>query len=147
MTIEKDVPNAADRVLVGGDVIRLVNIPFVYCFKETSLSTTGSSDIEYKKYCGQVSTVMRVLTSMDGEYSSHLDEIDESQTEIENTSLKHLLIKGQLPLEYFFGFCRTFKKINKHLGFQLTFKTADLQDTFYKTLGDVIKVKFDRFFF
>ena len=40
MTIEKDVAIVANRVLVDGDVIRLVNIVFAYCFKEAGLSTT-----------------------------------------------------------------------------------------------------------
>ena len=34
----------------------------------------------------------------------------------------------------------------KQLGFHLTFKTADLQDIIYATLGDDIKVKFDQLF-
>ena len=45
-----------------------------------------------------------------------------------------------------FGFCGTFKKITKHLGFHLTFKITDLQDINYKTLGDKIKVNFDKLF-
>ena len=35
-------------------------------------------------------------------------------------------IKGQLPLEHIFGFCKTFKKVTKNLGFHITFRTADL---------------------
>ena len=60
ISIEKDVANAADRVLVDGDVITLVNNAFVYCFKESRLATTGGSDTEHNKYLGQVSTIMRV---------------------------------------------------------------------------------------
>ena len=47
MTIEKDVAVAANRFLVNGDAIWLVNIAFAYCFKEARLSTTGGSDIEH----------------------------------------------------------------------------------------------------
>ena len=36
------------------------------------------------------------------------------------------------------------KKIIKQLGFLLTVKTADLQDNFYTTQGDDIKVNFDK---
>ena len=34
-------------------------------------------------------------------------------------------IKGYLYLEDIFGFCKTFKKVTKTLGFHLTFKTID----------------------
>ena len=42
----------------GGVPIRLQNKAFAFCFEEASLSTTIGSDIEQKKICGQVSTVM-----------------------------------------------------------------------------------------
>ena len=44
-------------------------------------------------------------------------------------------IKGQLPLEHIFGFCKTFKKVTKNLGFRITFKTANLQDIIYTTIA------------
>ena len=125
MTTEKDVAVAANRVLVIGDAIRLVNNAFAYCFEKARLSTTGGSDKEHNKFVGQVSTIMRSLTSKDGDLSSHFDEIDESEAEIENTSVHDHLInnhdlaanksknKGVLPLEHIFGFCNTFKKITK----------------------------------
>ena len=37
-------------------------------------------------------------------------------------------IKGYLYLEDIVGFCKTFKKLTKKLGFHITFKTNDLQD-------------------
>ena len=95
-------------------------------------------DIEHNKYSAQISTNMRAFTSKNGDILSQFDKIDESETEIEITSRHHHLInnndvasnrgklKGQLPSEYIFGFCETFKKITKHLRFHLTFKTADL---------------------
>ena len=123
LTIEKDVAVAANRVLVYGDAIRLVNNAFAYWFKEARLSTTGGSDTEHNKYVGQVSTIMRALTSKDGDLLFHFDKIDESEVEIENTSLHHHLInnhddvdankrkrKGILPLVHIFGFCKTSKK-------------------------------------
>ena len=71
---------------------------------------------------------------------SHFAKNSESKAEIENTSLHHHLInnhdipakkgeiKGKLPLEQVFGFCRIFKEITKQLGFHLIFKTAGEQD-------------------
>ena len=35
-------------------------------------------------------------------------------------------IKEYLYLEDIFGFCKTFKKVPKNLGFHITFKTSDL---------------------
>ena len=158
LTIEKVVAVAANRVLVNGDSIRLVNRDFAYCFEEARSTTTGGSDIEHNKYVGQVLTNMRALTSKDGDLLSHFDKIDESEGEIENTSLHHHFIinpdlpankgriKGALPPEFFFGFCKTFKKITKQLGFHLTLKTADHQDIIYTTLCDNIILNFDKFF-
>ena len=67
MTIEKDFANVANRVFVDADVFSLVNNAFAYCFKETRVSTTGSSDTEHNKYVGQVSTIMRAFRSKDGD--------------------------------------------------------------------------------
>ena len=87
------------------------------------------------------------------------DKIDESETGIENTSLHHHLfknhnvtarkgkIKKQLPLEHIFGFCRTIKKTIMQIGFRITLKTANLQDINYATVGDHIKVNFDKLFY
>ena len=47
------------------DPIRLVNIGYAFCFKEARLSTTVGSDIEHNKYCGQVSTIMEVISNED----------------------------------------------------------------------------------
>ena len=118
----------------------------------------GGYDIEHNKYCGQISTIIRALASKDGDFLSHFDKIDESEVENEHTSLHHHLInnhdvdankgkiKGQLPLEHIFGFCRVFKKITEQLGFHLILKTANLQHVFYTTICDDIKVIFDNLF-
>ena len=45
-------------------------------------------------------------------------------------------IKGQLPLENIFGFCKTYITFTKNHGFHLTFKTADLQDIIYTILAN-----------
>ena len=92
---------------------------------------------------------MRIITSKNGDLISCFDKINENY--IDNTSLKQTLntnhepanrgkAKGQIPLEYIFGFCKTFKKITKNLGFHPTFKTADLQDSIYTTLEDAITI-------
>ena len=99
--------------------------------------------VDKNKYVGPISTIMRVLTSKDGDLISYFDKNDDT--------LKGMLINnhdepnkgkivGQLPLEHIFGFCKTFKKITKGLGFQLTLKTADLQDILYTTIADDIDV-------
>ena len=99
---------------------------------------------------------MRAFTSKDGDLLSHFDEIDESEAEVENTSLHHHLfknltsnkgkIKGVLPLEHFFGFCKTFENVTEPLGFHLTLITTDLPVIVYTTVGDNIKVNFNKLF-
>ena len=112
----------------------MINNSLAYCFKEARLSTTGGSDLEHNKYVGQVNTIMRLLTSKDGDLSSCFDKTGESPLD-DNNVLKRILInnntdankgryKGQLALENIFGFCKTFKKITKNLGFHITFKSA-----------------------
>ena len=49
-------------------------------------------------------------------------------------------IKGQLALENIFGLSKTFKKVTKNLGFHVTFRTADLQDIIFTSIGDNINV-------
>ena len=125
---------------------------FAHCSKEAVTSTTGGMETENINFAGQRLTNMRVLTSKDGDFLSYFVKIDETPEGSNNTSLKHMLtnnhtveanrgkIKGQLPLEHIFGFCKTFKKITKKLGFHLTFKTNDLQNIIFTTLGDDIIV-------
>ena len=71
-----------------------MNTTFAYCFREAKFSTTGGSDFEYKKYVGQVSLIIRVLTSEDGDLISHFDKCDETGSQIGNTSKKHLIINN-----------------------------------------------------
>ena len=71
---------------------------------------------------------------------------------MKHTSLKQTLInndteanrgkiKGHLPLENIFGFCKTFKQTTKDLGFNL-----DLQVILFKTLGNDINVTINSLF-
>ena len=108
-------------------------------------------DIDDIKYVGQVSTIMRLLTSKDGDLSSYFDKNGESVIDDKNP-LKQILInnhaveankgriKGHLALEHIFGFCKTFKKITKNVGFHLKFKMNDLQDIIFTTIANDINV-------
>ena len=94
---------------------------------------------------------MRLLTSKDSDLYSYFDRNGKSVIDSDNP-LKQILIKnhaqevnkgklkGQLALEHIFGFCKTFKKITKSLGFHLIFKMNDLQDIIFTTVADGINV-------
>ena len=126
------------------DPISLVKNSFAFCFKEARLSTTISSDIEHIKFCGQISTIMKVISNKDGDLLSQFDNINENDIpilsriadlpiQIRSTPHQKMLIdnhidankgkiKGYLYLEDIFGFCKTFKKVTKNLGFHLMLK-------------------------
>ena len=146
-----------DANFTNNSAIRLTNNAFAYCFKEARLGITSGSDLEHNKYCGQVSANMRVLFSKDADLLSQFDNIIEGNgdADFNSTSLKKMLIdnhnivgqevnkgkiKGQLPLENIFGFCKSFKKVTKNLGFHIIFRTADLQDIIFTSIGDNINV-------
>ena len=142
--------------------VRLVINGFAFCFKEARLGTTVSSDIEINKFCGQLSTIMRALSNKDGDLLSQLDKINEKDIpilerladlppQIRSTPHQKVLIdnhtdankgklKGYLYLEDIFGFCKTFRKVTKNLGFHITFKTNDLQNIIYSSMADDINV-------
>ena len=144
------------------DPVRLVNNGYAFCFNEARLSTTIGSDIEINKFCGQVSTIMRAMSNKNGNILSQFDNINENDipilerladlpVQIRDTPHQKMLInnhtdvnkgkiKGYLYLEDIFGFCKTFKKVTKNLGFHLTFKTNDLQDIIYTSMTDDINV-------
>ena len=128
--------------------IRLVKNGFAYCFKEARLSTSIGGGIEITKFCGQVSTIMRAISNKVGDLLSQFDNINENDipvlkkladlpVKIRDTPHQKTLInnhtdankgkiKEYLYLEDIFGFCKTFKKVTKNLGFLLSFKTKDL---------------------
>ena len=144
------------------DPVRLVNNGFAFCFKEARLSTSLGSDIEINNFCGQVSTIMRAISNKHGDLVSQFDNINENDipvlnrladlpTKNQSTPHQKMLInnhtdenkgkiKGYLYLEDTFGFCKTFKKVPKNLGFHLQFKTNDLQDIIYTSMTDDIDV-------
>ena len=144
------------------DPVRLVNNGFAFCFKEGRLSTTIGSDIEINKFCGQVSTIMRAISNKDGDLLSQFDNINENDIPVlerladlppqirdsphqkmlinNHTDANKGKIKGYLYLEDILGFCKTFKKVTKNLGFHLTFKTNVLQNIIYSSMADDIIV-------
>ena len=140
------------------DPIRLVNNGFAFCFKEAHLIISITSDNEHIKFCGQVSTIMKVISIKDGDLLSHFDNNNENDIpfldrladlppQIRDSLHQKLLLnnhfdtnksklKGYLNLVDIFGFCKSFKKITKNLVFHLMFKTNDLQDNIYTSMTD-----------
>ena len=142
--------------------IRLVNNGYAFCFKEARLSATIGSDIEHNKFCGQMSTIMKVISNKDDDLISQFGNINENDipllerltdlpVQIRDTPHQKTLIdnyldankgkiKGYINLEDFFGFCKTFKMVTKSLGFHIMFKTANLQYIIYTSMADDINV-------
>ena len=105
---------------------------------------------------------MRTISNKDGDLLSQFVKIKENDIpilerladlppQIRSTLYQKMLldnhtdpnkgkIKGYLYLEDIFGFCKTFKKVTKNLGFHLTFKTNDLQNIIYSSTADDINV-------
>ena len=59
------------------DPIRLVNDGYAFCFKEARSSTTIVSDIEHNIFCGQVSTIMKVISNKGDDLLSQFGNIIE----------------------------------------------------------------------
>ena len=117
------------------DPIRLLNNGYAFCFKEARLSTTIGSDIEHNKFCGQVSAIMKVVSDKVDDLLTQFGNISENDIgllerlvdlppQIRSTSHQKMLIdnhtdlnkgkiKGYFYLEDIFGFCKSFKKVNK----------------------------------
>ena len=144
------------------DPVRLVNNGFAFCFKEARLSTTIGSDFEINKFCGQLSTIMRVISNKDGDLFSKFHNFNKNDTPVlerladlapqirhtphhktlinNHTDANKGKIKGNLNLEDIFGFCKAFKKVTKNLGFLIMLKTNDLQNIIYSSMADDINV-------
>ena len=78
ITIRKVVAASADPIFLNADQIRLIDIAFAFCFSQATLNTTGGLDIEDNKNVGQVSTIMRLLTSKGGDLSFYIDKNGEA---------------------------------------------------------------------
>ena len=144
------------------DPIRLVNNGYAFCFNEARLSSILGSDIEHNNFCGQVSTIMKVISNKDGDLISQFDNINENNIPVlerllnlppqfRDTPHQKMLknnhtyanegkIRGYLHLEDIFGFCKTSKKVTKNLVFHVMLKTNDLQDIIYTSVDDYINV-------
>ena len=120
--------------------IRLIINALAYCFEEARLSTTGGSDLEHNKYVGQVSKIMRLLTSKDSDSSSCFDKSGESALNDKNL-LKRILINNHTDANK--GKYKGKLELGHNFGFHLTFKTANLQDIILKTIATDINVTFN----
>ena len=140
------------------DPLRLVNNGFVFCFKETRLSTIIASDIEHNKFCGQVPTFMIVISNKNGDLLSQFDKFNENDIPVlerlavlppqfkstphqkmlinNHTDAKKRKIKGYLYLEDSLGFYESFEKVIKNIGLHLMLKTANLQYFIYSSMAD-----------
>ena len=58
--------------------IRFVNNGHAFCFKEARLSSTIGSDFEHNKFCGQISTIMKVITKKDDDLLLQFGSINEN---------------------------------------------------------------------
>ena len=84
----RDFSIAANPDPPGIDIIRLVNNVFAYVIHDARISSAAGVEIEQNKYVGPISTIMRLITGKEGDLSTYFDIIDESEGEINNTSLK-----------------------------------------------------------
>ena len=103
------------------NTLRLINNALADPFKEATIITNGGSGTDRKKIYGPVFTIMRVLTSEDGDSFIMLDDFDGDN----NNSLEEILFEdhtihdnkrkifGELPLQHNFRFCKTFQKVAK----------------------------------
>ena len=150
------------------DPVRLVKNGYASSFREARLGTTIGSDIEINKICGKICTIMRAISNKDGDLLSQFDNINENDIPIleryadlppqsrstphqkmlidNHTDVNKGKIEGYLYLEDIFGFCKTFKRLTKNLGFHLTFKTNDLQNIIISSMADDINVTFNNLY-
>ena len=118
--------------------------------------------MEHIKFCPQVKTILNLLSNKDGNLVSQFDKINENDipladrvanlpAQIRDTPQQKLLInnhtddnrdkiKGYLYLEDNFGFCKTFEKVTKTLGFDLKFKTNKLQNFIFTSMAGILNV-------
>ena len=99
ITIRNPAANFADDT-----PIRIVKNGSAHCFKEAVVLTTGGMEIENTIYLGQVSTIMRSLTSKEGDLLSQFDNFNEeigadenaASNIIRSTSLYKMLINNRI---------------------------------------------------
>ena len=64
ITVRKNDP----KIFHIEDPIPLLNNGYAFCFKEARLSTTIGGDIEHNKFCGQVSSIMKVISNKNDDF-------------------------------------------------------------------------------
>ena len=112
---------------------------------------------------------MKVISNKDGDLLSQFENINENDIPIlermaklppqirDKPQQKMLInnydsnankgkIKGYFYLEDIFGFCKSFKKVTKNLGFHLMLKTNDSQDIIYSSMADDINVTINKLY-
>ena len=129
------------------EVIKLVENAFAFTIHDAFLSTSAGVENDQNEDVGPISTIMRLVTQKDCDLAAYFDVIVESENGINNSLLKQTLInnhtaanrgviRGHLPLEYFFGFSKSIIK-TKSLGFELELrKTKGKKVILYTTLRD-----------
>ena len=130
------------------DSICLVNNGYAFCFKEDRLTTTIVNDIECNIFCGQVSTIMKVISNKDEDLLTQFDNFNENDipilsrfadlpTQLRSTPHPN---KRMFLFRRYFWILQNFQGGNYNLGFHLMFKTANLQDVIYTSMDDDINV-------
>ena len=150
------------------DAVRLVDNGFLFRFKEARLSTTIGSVIEINIFCGQISPIMRAISNKNGDILCQFDDVNENDIPIferlqdlpvqirdtphqkmsinNHTDANEGKIKGYLYVEVIFGFCKTFRKVTKILGFHLRFKTNGLRIIISSSMADDINVTINKLY-
>ena len=118
--------------------------------------------MEHKKFYGQVSSFMKVISIKDGDFLSQfgnnnendiliLERLADLPPQFLSTPLWKMLInnhtdanksriRGYVYLKDVFGFCKSFKKVTENLSFHLILRTANLQNNIYTSTADNINV-------
>ena len=127
------------------EVIRLVNIVFVYVLQDARFFTSRGTEKKLRNFLGQTSTKLRLLIRRGATLSTFLEVFVENEVAINNSSLEEKfiknhkavnrgLIKEYLPLYEFLDFVNHLKK---GLGFELEVgKTNRKEDFLYTLLAD-----------
>ena len=79
MKLKQDGRNSEDD---NTDVIKLLKNAFAHIIQEAYIHTTGGTGRGNKRFVPQVSTIIRVLTSKNGGFSSYFDQFNEKNINI-----------------------------------------------------------------
>ena len=79
--LEYDITVQNPAAVFTDNRIRLIINGFAYVFQEAVLATTSGSNLEHNKFVGQISNILRGLTSKNGDLFSQFHNIDEGDTD------------------------------------------------------------------